>query len=411
MKTMTMRFFSNLLLVILCAMNICEIHAQTTCNLKTYNMYNCYERRVLVSFVQNNDGTYAENSKQYNVDVVDNVCCEYAYDEKHRYLYVRTNTANVQITLFDNKETKLKMKNSLVPKLEGNDLQNEINKQSNILKEKIQDINKHIQDSIKSKREEEIKERERKLKEKAYNDSLDKIYFDEHKETWNVIPINVKSLYCVDCRKDIDLSDNIHDGYLILCDVSQNKHFLYYRCLELGLFDIKRISTHKLSVSSDLEKYDKFQRHMRIFADSIKISNEEHNFDEEMEFSNEFPDELISDEMQKIAPYGFVEKFYWNCVYGRVTLNFTYTNTNKKTIKYIKPYFQVTNDVNDIRGNGHFSGTGPLSQYETATWDWDYSNYYVAGDATKLRITKIVITYMDGSVKTLDANHIVYNNQ
>lgn len=403
MKTMTMRFFSNLLFVILCAMNICEIDAQTT-----YHVYNCYQRKVLVSFVQNNDGTYAENSKQYDVDVVDNVCCEYAYDEKHRNLYVRINTANVQITLFDNKETKFKMKNSLVPKLEGSDLQNEINKQSNILKEKIQTINKHIQDSIKSKRDEELKERERKLKEKAYNDSLDKIYFDEHKETWNAIPINVESLYCVECKKDIDLSPNIHDGYLILCDVSQNKHFLYYHCYELGLLNIKRVSSHKLIVSSDLEKYNKFQQHMRSFTDSIKNSNEKENFDEIMKIINDYPSELYSNEMQKIAPYGFVENFYWNYAYGYVTLNFTYTNTNKKTIKYIKPYFQVTNDVNDIRGNGHFSGTGPLEQYETATWNWDYSNYYVAGDATKLRITKIVITYMDGSIKTLDSNHIVY---
>ena len=404
---MTMRFFSNLLFVILCAMNICEIDAQTT-----YHVYNCYQRKVLVSFVQNNDGTYAENSKQYDVDVVDNVCCEYAYDEKHRNLYVRTNTANVQITLFDNKETKFKMKNSLVPKLEGSDLQNEINKQSNILKEKIQTINKHIQDSIKSKRDEELKERERKLKEKAYNDSLDKIYFDEHKELWNDIPINVTSLTCYDCRERIDFTDEIiHEdsvSFLGLCYVSQDKQFLYYTRLELGLLNIKRLRTHKLIIPNELKNYDKFQRHIRIFADSIKYYCTEYDFDDLMKFENEFPDELYSKEMQKIAPYGFVEDYSWNDVYGYVTLNFSYTNTNKKTIKYIKPYFQVTNDVNDIRGNGHFSGTGPLEQYETATWNWYYSNYYVAGDATKLRITKIVITYMDGSIKTLDSNHIVY---
>lgn len=228
------------------------------------------------------------------------------------------------------------------------------------------------------------------------------------KKTWNDIPINVKSLYCVDCRKDIDLLSDIEDGYLMSSYVSQDKHYLYHECLELGILDIERLHFHKLIVSSELEKYDKFQRHMRIFADSIKISNEEYNFDELMEFSNGFPDELLSDEMQKIAPYGFVENYYWDYEYGYVTLNFSYTNTNKKTIKYIKPYFQITNDVNDIRCNGYFSGTGPLKQYGTASWNWDDSNYYVAHDASTMKITKLVITYMDGSTKILDKNHIVF---
>lgn len=391
---------SHLFLLIAFCFNAIMLNAQTT-----YNTQNCYQRSTILLYDKNDDGTWNEINKPLSLDKVDNINYEYAYDEKNHNLYVVTNNANVRITLFDNKKTKHLMKNSLVPKLEGNSLQTEINKQSHILRQTFQTINAHIQDSIENKKRQEKQEKE-------YNDSIDKIYFDEHKEFWGDIPINVTSLTCYDCRERIDFTDEIvHEdsvSFLGPCYVSQDKQFLYYSRLELGLLNIERLRMHKLIIPNELKNYDKFQRHIRIFADSIKYYYTEYDFDDLMKLEKEFPDELYSKEMQKIAPYGFVEDYSWNAVYGYVTLNFSYTNTNKKTIKYIKPYFQITNDVNDIRGNGFFSGTGPLKQYDTATWNMDNSNYYVAHDATKMKITKIVITYMDGSTKILDKNHIVF---
>lgn len=392
---------SYLFLLMIFCFNAITLNAQTI-----YHPQNCYQRSTILLYDKTDDGTWNEINKPLSLDKVDNINYEYAYDEKNRNLYVVTNNANVRITLFDNKETKRLMKNSLVPRLEGNSLQTEINKQSNILRQKFQTINTHIQDSIENKKE-------RDKQEKEYNDSIDKIYFDKHKKTWYAFPINVTSLTCYDCRQRIDLVDHSFvdkDGvsWLGVCHVSQDKQFLYYFCHELGLLNIKKLCAHKLIIPDVLKNYDKFQRHIRIFADSIKNINETRNFDEDIDLINDYHPELFSDEMQKIAPYGFVEDYRWDDEYGYVRLDFSYTNTNKKTIKYIKPYFQITNDVNDIRCNGYFSGTGPLKQYDTASWYWDDSNYYVAHDASQMKITKLVITYMDGTTKILDKNHIVF---
>lgn len=161
---------SYLFLLIVFCFNVITLNAQTI-----YHTQNCYQRSTILLYDKNDDGTWNEINKPLSLDKVDNINYEYAYDEKNRNLYVVTNNANVRITLFDNKETKRLMKNSLVPRLEGNNLQTEINKQSNILRQKFQAINTHIQDSIENK-----KRQDKQVKE--YNDSIDKIYFDRHEK-------------------------------------------------------------------------------------------------------------------------------------------------------------------------------------------------------------------------------------
>lgn len=77
-------------------------------------------------------------------------------------------------------------------------------------------------------------------------------------------------------------------------------------------------------------------------------------------------------------------------------------------MKYIEVYWACTNDVGDIRKTGRFQGTGPLQEWESASWNWDHSSYYVSGDASKMNLTKVVITYMDGSKITIPKNKIMY---
>ena len=84
-------------------------------------------------------------------------------------------------------------------------------------------------------------------------------------------------------------------------------------------------------------------------------------------------------------------------------------NTNSQTIKYIDVYFRVTNGVGDVRKTGHFQGTGPLRELESATWDWDTSSYYVAGDASNMSITKVILTFMNGTKKVLTGNLLVFD--
>lgn len=83
-------------------------------------------------------------------------------------------------------------------------------------------------------------------------------------------------------------------------------------------------------------------------------------------------------------------------------------NTNSKTIRYIDVYFKVTNGVGDVRKVGHFQGTGPLKEFESGSWEWDSSSYYVAGDASNMNITKVILTYMNGTKKVLTGNLLVF---
>lgn len=92
-----------------------------------------------------------------------------------------------------------------------------------------------------------------------------------------------------------------------------------------------------------------------------------------------------------------------------VTFNIRYTNTNSKTIKYLTVYFKITNDVGDIRKTGYFQGTGPLKEGETASWDWDSSSYFTAGDASNMSITKIVLTYMNGTKQVVAGKYLRFN--
>ena len=115
------------------------------------------------------------------------------------------------------------------------------------------------------------------------------------------------------------------------------------------------------------------------------------------------------DKLEKEAPYGFFEDWGWSNEYSIVTFHFSYTNMNKSTIKYIAVHFKITNDVGDVRKTGYFQGTGPVEEYDTGSWEWDSSPYFVSGDASTMEFTKIVITYTNGKQKVLSKNQIMYN--
>ena len=78
-------------------------------------------------------------------------------------------------------------------------------------------------------------------------------------------------------------------------------------------------------------------------------------------------------------------------------------------IKYLTVYFKITNDVGDVRKTGYFKGTGPLKEGETASWDWDTSSYFTSGDSTTLSITKLVLTYMNGTTQVVSGKYIKFN--
>lgn len=166
------------------------------------------------------------------------------------------------------------------------------------------------------------------------------------------------------------------------------------------------ITGHKSELSQSLKEYSPFRYHYEIFKDSLTDESEDYDMITS-ELSYHYLDEYVK-RLKKRAPYGFFTDWGWDSEYSCISFHFNYMNTNRNTIKYIDVYFKVTNDVGDLRKTGHFQGTGPLREFESASWEWDTSYYYVSGDASNMNITKVILTYMNGTKKVLTGNLLVF---
>ncbi|MBR3633649.1 MAG: hypothetical protein IKN51_03850, partial [Bacteroidaceae bacterium] len=222
----------------------------------------------------------------------------------------------------------------------------------------------------------------------------DKIYTTT--KDWRLVPSGMY-LMCNFCR------EFTRDNEL-LCFKIANDSIVWGKVNE-GHLGLTYLSIHKSSIP-DYFKYDrKFKRHCELFRDSLCADSAD--FSEK--FIEEFNDAHLlyyAEKLKAIAPYGFFINWGWDYKYS-LSFNFEYYNTNKKTIKYIEVFWVIKNDVGDTRNSGSFKGTGPLESFSSASWKWDYSNYRIAGDATNMDITKVILTYMDGFTKVVGKNSVI----
>ena len=233
----------------------------------------------------------------------------------------------------------------------------------------------------------------------------DEKYRETHKEDWSFFPLDSFEYYCNNCKWYHPL---VFEGYKNdrrACIFAFTRDTLVYTTVTAGIFNIPILKTHFKSLKG-CKIPQKFLYHMEVFKDSL--SDIDGSIPFIVDYLNNDNNIEYYSEIKKIAPFGFVDEWYWDKEYSNLSFSIKYTNTNSKTIKYLTIYFKATNGVGDVRKIGYFQGTGPLEEWETGTWNWDYSDYYVAGDTNYMIITKIVITYMNGSKKILTKNKIIY---
>lgn len=166
---------------------------------------------------------------------------------------------------------------------------------------------------------------------------------------------------------------------------------------------------HLAEIPKFLRESEPYTKHIKAYGDSLLPPPGTTLAGGVAYFNAENYLESLED-AKKLAPYGYVDHWGWGDDYGLVSFNISYTNLNAKTIKYLQVFFKITNAVGDVRCTGHVRGTGPVEQYTTCSWSWDYTGYSVAGDATTMHLTKLVITYMDGKTRTIPAASIRYND-
>lgn len=367
------------------------VHAQ-------FSISNSTQRRVIVAYELGSDGYYKRVTKK-SVERVDNIVGSYAYDKKAQNLYVITPSSNIVITLTKD-YAKIIKKNKSIPQVAEEELDVLVQKYSKQLDDKYTALNetrtKHIQDSIAKAKADSIEivklkeERLAKLKKERSD------YMETH--NWRMVPTGNKSLYCDECEKSFSEDS--------LFTIGIKNDTIYYFTRTDGRLGYTYITGHKSELSQSLKEYSPFRYHYEIFKDSLTDESEDYDMITN-ELSYHYLDEYVK-RLKKRAPYGFFTDWGWDSEYSCISFHFNYMNTNRNTIKYIDVYFKVTNDVGDLRKTGHFQGTGPLREFESASWEWDTSYYYVSGDASNMNITKVILTYMNGTKKVLTGNLLVF---
>ena len=373
------------MLTVLLSFVCLAIHAQ-------FSSANSIMRKEIVSYSKNDKGIYVKTENKMT-DVVNGVVENYAYDKKTQNLYVLTETTNVVVKLTKD-YAKIIKKNKQIPQLSGEKLSNVIEEHNNQLFEKFAVLNlyreKQITDSIIKARQDSIDEVNRRNAIKARKD-----YVSSHK--WNEVPLGGNALKCDIC-----------DEYILTHQIFGIRNdSIYYTSIESGKLGLSYVGVHQSKIPSILKNNRDFLYHYDVFKDSL--TDDSTDYAELVRYADyKFYVDYLA-RLKKAAPYGFVDEWRWGNEYSMVTFNMSYTNTNSKTIKYLTVYFKITNDVGDIRTIGSFQGTGPVKEWETASWNWDSSFYFTSGDASHLNITKIVLTYMNGTKQVVRGKYLQFN--
>lgn len=367
---------------------------------QTFNSGNSLNRVALVYYYQDENGFFHLKENVPLQEVFD-IVTSYAYDKKSQELYVETHRGNCVVTL--NKDlAKVYKKSKTIPQLKGNDLHVAIEKHNNSLASQFARMNearqKHIEDSIAKAREDSIRRARLDSIQKAQTLAKAENYRKAHKWMW--FPVNKASLSCSLCDMSVYSKDSL------FCFAFRNDTLYHVTSEDLAL-GASYYKIHPIYVPTYLRNSDEFKYHCEVFADSLQLNR----FSNIWEKTEEYNDVWLfnaMDALEGLAPYGYVDDWSWNNEFS-VSFKCTFRNLNKKTIKYIDIYWKITNDVNDVRKTGVFKGTGPVEYLHAGTWDWDSSYYYVAGDASSMQITKIVLTYMDGTKKVLQGKSLLFN--
>jgi hypothetical protein len=373
---------------------------QLVINAQNYYLSSSLSRKALVYYYEDKNGFYYKK-ENILVEGIAPIVSFYGYNKKTHELYVETTCANCIVVVNEYIHKQLK-KDKNIPQLKPEELSVLANAVNKKLAEKFEQKNKNRQKQIDDAREKAKRDSIRKAQE----DSL-RLVAEKNKETtyrnnhkWYKIPAKKKYIYCNLCEKNIECSDSIF-CYSITNDT------IYWNGYEDGRMGMYISQIHAGKLPNELMKDDGFVYHRKVFNDSLTTRipmtmfyAADHNY---KEYTN------YLDKLRQKAPNGLFLNWGWNDEYSNITFHFEYLNTNKKTIKYIEVFFVVTNDVGDVRKTGSFRGTGPVEEWISANWSWEHSPYYVAGDASNMNITKVIITYTNGTKVTIPKNKLCFD--
>ena len=278
-----------------------------------------------------------------------------------------------------------------------------INDITNIARNTLNKIYDKKNDSIISCRNEVI----RKNNEKRINDSIEEVKrnynkLNEYRKThnWHDL-VDFGLLQCKLCN-------DLFTGIKV---ISINADTVFFsKENNTTILGYTYIPIHYTVIKEHNKDFEKFKT---IWRDSIE-KNKLSLTTEKVKVFNEYDRKKVANNILKNAPYGYIKSWGWelNSADG-IEPYFSFVNLSNKTIRYIDFYFSVFNAVGDkcylkYSGSyvGHVRGVGPVEPKETSSWSWDTATHYTSGDASEMRVVKLVITYMDKTTKILTGSNI-----
>ena len=254
-------------------------------------------------------------------------------------------------------------------------------------------------------------ERKKQIKDSLENANKRNIEYENYRRNHDWHELSLSYSEFLNCK----FCGSLHtekDLYVM----SLSSDTIYYIRKEPDIVKLGQVfqKIHYAEISESLKKDKKFREYVEIWKDSIALYNQVSNLNA-LEL-NVYRYLEFKESIRKIAPYGYIESWGWNLNYADgVEPYFHFYNTSEKTIKYVDFYFSLYNDVGDrclLKYNksytGSVRGVGPVETDCTGEWSWSRATHYTSADATEMRITKIVITYMDKTTRTLTVNAILY---
>ena len=401
----------RLILLFICLNLIVEISGQTYEREKPSHI--TIQHRVCFwgRYELNKDGLY--QYKEYDDDVVapddynkmsDGNERFFGYDQKYNRYYFYTNNIIGYYSptqLVDIKELKKKIIENKVPLFSFEDIPQIKEIARNILekvyKEKNDSINEARKTAIEMQHENEMRKKSEKI--------------DQYKKahSWHDLCLDYAiSINCKFCNLA-----HLERQFFVL---SLSSDTIYYLQDTPTIMMLGKIHSeiHYAEITDALKQNRKFKEYLEIWQDSLAHNNELTN--DKAKSINLYNFIKFKSDIMKEAPYGFVGDWGWNLNSADgVEPHFSFVNTSGKTIKYVDFYFNLYNAVGDRcylkydkSYTGHVRGVGPVEPFCPGSWEWDRATHYTSSDASEMRISKIVITYMDKTVKTLIGNAIKF---
>jgi len=289
----------------------------------------------------------------------------------------------------------------------------------NVKEEEAKAIMSRMYNEMKSRYErknDSIAEIKRIEREKFVKDSIETarrkaIEYEEYRKKHNWHELQLSKYHSLEC--EFCHIDHRFDHLYVISLCADTIYYLRDDA-DMTLLGNRLSGLHYSAMSRELKNDTKFRFYEEAWQDSIA------HYDN---FTNNGADIInlvnyneFKSSIKKIAPNGFVRNWGWhlNSADG-VEPNFTFFNTSDKTIKYVDFYFSLFNAVGDrcfLKYEksyvGNVRGVGPVESFETGSWSWDRATHYTSGDASEMRVVKIIITYMDKTTRILTGNSLFF---